>query len=423
MNDIALKIENLSKKYKLGTIGYGSFRRDLSAWLTRLRRGNKEDENIDRDKQIRSSGDFWALQNISVEVAQGERLGIIGRNGAGKSTLLKIISQITRPTSGVVKVRGRVASLLEVGTGFHPELTGRENVFLNGALLGMRRLEIQKKFDQIVDFAGVGDFIDTPVKRYSSGMYVRLGFSVAAHLETDILLVDEVLAVGDTEFQRKCVEKMQSLNRELGRTILFVSHNMGVISNMCSKGLLLDKGKLLGFGPVADQIQRYLESSATHTAFTKFIKDTAKVSIFEVAVRDREMRIRKEFSLGADFFISMKVFIPEAYVRNIIFAIQVESSDGLPICNILDSDSHPHPPLRNGDCEVLVRISDIRLYPDVYYVSFWVGDFDGSPYDKKIRAAEFTITDGGKLTSRRLPRDAGRFFFTPEWTFSHTDNS
>ena len=372
---------------------------------------------------LRTGGDFWALQNISVEVAQGERLGIIGRNGAGKSTLLKIISQITRPTSGVVKVRGRVASLLEVGTGFHPELTRQGERLSQWRPPRNETAGNPEKVRPDCRLRGVGDFIDTPVKRYSSGMYVRLGFSVAAHLETDILLVDEVLAVGDTEFQRKCVEKMQSLNRELGRTILFVSHNMGVISNMCSKGLLLDKGKLLGFGPVADQNQRYLESSATHSAFTKFIKDTAKVSIFEVAVRDREMRIRKEFSLGADFFISMKVFIPEAYVRNIIFAIQVESSDGIPICNILDSDSHPHPPLRNGECEVLIRISDIRLYPDVYYVSFWVGDFDGSPYDKKTRAAEFTITDGGKLTSRRLPRDAGRFFFTPEWTFSHTDNS
>jgi len=204
-----------------------------------------------------ASEDFWALKDISFDVRQGDQVGIIGRNGAGKSTLLKIFSRITEPTTGCVRIRGKVASLLEVGTGFHPELTGRENIYLNGAILGMGRAEIKKKFDEIVDFAEIEKFLDTPVKHYSSGMYVRLAFAVAAHLEPDILIVDEVLAVGDAQFQKKCLGKMENVGRQ-GRTVLFVSHNMGVVQQLCSKGVFIEKGEVMHIGSISDAVQSYL---------------------------------------------------------------------------------------------------------------------------------------------------------------------
>ena len=227
-----ISVEQVSKAYRLGQIGGGTLKEDFARWCAKL--SGKPDPllKIGQEHHARRMGEqFWALENVSFEVKQGEVLGIIGRNGAGKSTLLKILSQVTTPTSGRIKIKGRIASLLEVGTGFHPDLTGRENVFLNGAILGMTKAEIRKKFDEIVAFSGVEEFIDTPVKRYSSGMYVRLAFAVAAHLEPEILIVDEVLAVGDAEFQKKCLGKMQDVATG-GRTVLFVSHNMAAISRL-----------------------------------------------------------------------------------------------------------------------------------------------------------------------------------------------
>lgn len=261
-----IKAENVSKQYRLGTIGYGTLREDLRAWWARLR--GKEDPNakIGEKSRIGQHGEFWALTDINFEIKEGDRVGIIGRNGAGKSTLLKIISRITAPTTGRIGIKGRVASLLEVGTGFHPELTGRENIFMNGAILGMKRREIQKKFDEIVDFAGVKDFIDTPVKRYSSGMYVRLGFAVAAHLESEILIVDEVLAVGDAEFQKKAIGRMEALSTGEGRTVLFVSHNIKIIENLCNSCLLLFEGKILEQGQSDFVISRYLNLNSLKTA-------------------------------------------------------------------------------------------------------------------------------------------------------------
>lgn len=247
MDQSTIKVENISKLYRLGQIGTGTLSYDLKRWWYRVR--GKEDpfwklgEENRRDK---SGGDFvWALKEINFLASEGEVLGIIGRNGAGKSTLLKLLSRVTAPTTGVIRAKGRIASLLEVGTGFHPELTGRENIFLNGAILGMRRQEISRKLDEIVSFSGVERYVDTPVKRYSSGMYVRLAFAVAAHLDSEIMIVDEVLAVGDAEFQRKCLGKMGEVSRGQGRTILFVSHNMGAIKNLCTRILVLNQGKMV----------------------------------------------------------------------------------------------------------------------------------------------------------------------------------
>jgi lipopolysaccharide transport system ATP-binding protein len=258
MSDTVIKVENISKEYRLGTISHGTLYRDLQSWSAKLL--GKEDPN----SKITSAGGgvqngtFKALDDISFEVKQGDVLGVIGRNGAGKSTLLKIISQVTAPSTGVIKIKGRVASLLEVGTGFHPELTGRENVFLNGAILGMSKEEIRRKFDEIVAFSEVEKFIDTPVKRYSSGMYVRLAFAVAAHLEPEILIIDEVLAVGDAQFQKKCLGKMEEVGKE-GRTVLFVSHNMGAISRLCKTCIYLRSGQVVATGTASQVVEQYMQ--------------------------------------------------------------------------------------------------------------------------------------------------------------------
>jgi lipopolysaccharide transport system ATP-binding protein len=259
----AIKVENLSKAYQLGDFGTGTISRDLERYWARLR--GKEDpflkigETNDRTA-LGTSDVVWSLKDINFEVEQGDAVGIIGRNGAGKSTLLKILSRVTSPTTGSVKIKGRIASLLEVGTGFHPELTGRENIYLNGAILGMRKAEIKRKFDEIVAFAGVERYIDTPVKRYSSGMYVRLAFAVAAHLESEILIVDEVLAVGDAEFQKKCLGKMGDISKGEGRTVLFVSHNMGAIKKLCNTGIFLNNGLISHTGNIDTIIDKYLRA-------------------------------------------------------------------------------------------------------------------------------------------------------------------
>lgn len=255
----AISVENLTKRYDLGVIGTGTISRDLNRWWARVRKQPDPYNRIgQKDAFARAGESILALDNVSFTVQQGEVLGIIGRNGAGKSTLLKILSRVTAPTSGVVKVKGRIGSLLEVGTGFHPELTGRENVYLNGAILGMKKEEVTRKFDEIVDFSGVEKFIDTPVKRYSSGMYVRLAFAVAAHLESEILIVDEVLAVGDAEFQKKCLGKMGDVASKEGRTVLFVSHNMGAIQTLCQQGVLLRQGQISFIGSAEKSVQEYL---------------------------------------------------------------------------------------------------------------------------------------------------------------------
>ena len=257
---IAIKAENLSKAYQLGEIGTGTISRDLERWYARVR--GKEDPFLQigeaNDRAIKGTSDVvWSLKDINFEIEQGDAVGIIGRNGAGKSTLLKVLSRVTSPTTGRITGNGRIASLLEVGTGFHPELTGRENIYLNGAILGMRKKEINRKFDEIVDFAGVERYIDTPVKRYSSGMYVRLAFAVAAHLESEILIVDEVLAVGDAEFQKKCLGKMGDVSKGEGRTVLFVSHNMASVVQLCTKGVLLNQGRMEFMGDARDAITQY----------------------------------------------------------------------------------------------------------------------------------------------------------------------
>jgi lipopolysaccharide transport system ATP-binding protein len=285
MNEVILKVENVSKQYRLGTIGTGTISHDFNRWWHTIR--GKEDPYLKigetNDRSSKGESEYvWALKDINFEVKQGEVLGIIGKNGAGKSTLLKILSKVTGPTTGSIKYNGRIASLLEVGTGFHPEMTGKENVFLNGAILGMTKKEISTKLDEIIEFSGCERYIDTPVKRYSSGMKVRLAFAVAAFLEPDILIVDEVLAVGDAEFQKKAIGKMQDISNEGGRTVLFVSHNMVAVQNLCSRVIILNDGRLTFNGATDEGILEYGQSKEKKYTFTTSEQNFDKLKNIEI---------------------------------------------------------------------------------------------------------------------------------------------
>ena len=297
MSQPTISVRNVSKKYRLGTVGMTTLRDELQRRWARLR-GNHTALGVAHAKDKADlPAEFWAVRDVSFDVEQGDVVGLIGRNGAGKSTLLKILSRITEPTLGEIRIRGRVASLLEVGTGFHPELSGRENIFLNGAVLGMSRSETRRKFDEIVEFSEIGKFIDTPVKRYSSGMYVRLAFAVAAHLEPEILIVDEVLAVGDVAFQRKCLGKVKEISQGQGRTVLFVSHNMNAVENICTRGVMLRQGQLVRQGSdVRDIVRQYLAehqkiegSSAWQNEDNSFANEFLRIDRFYLADQDGEM--------------------------------------------------------------------------------------------------------------------------------------
>lgn len=273
MSEIVIKAEDISKQYRLGLVGSGTVRDDLKRWWYNVR--GKEDPFMkigdSNDRSSKGESDYvWSLRDVNFEINQGDSVGIIGRNGAGKSTLLKILSQVTQPTTGKIYTKGRIASLLEVGTGFHPEMTGRENIYLNGAILGMRKHEITRKLDEIIAFSGVERYIDTPVKRYSSGMYVRLAFAVAAHLESEILIVDEVLAVGDAEFQKKCLGKMNEVSKGEGRTVLFVSHNMAAVKSLCNKGIVLKNGQVSYQGSAHAAVANYLSGNSESLNHKKF---------------------------------------------------------------------------------------------------------------------------------------------------------
>ena len=313
MSDIAIKVENLGKLYRLGEVGTGTISHDLNRWFAKIR--GKEDPFAKvgevNDRTIKSNSDYvWALKDVSFEVKQGEVLGIIGRNGAGKSTLLKLLSKVTTPSVGEIKIKGRIASLLEVGTGFHPELTGRENIFLNGAILGMTKREIRKKFDEIVDFAGVERYVDTPVKRYSSGMYVRLAFAVAAFLEPEILIIDEVLAVGDAEFQRKCLGRMKDVSVNDNRTVLFVSHNMGAIKNLCQKTMVMKHGMIESLEDTPSAIDRYLSSDSDVDRYLSWENDErpgdSSVKLMSIMVLDKTGTFEKPLTTDDEVFVNIK---------------------------------------------------------------------------------------------------------------------
>ena len=309
-HNVILKAENISKQYRLGTVGTGSLKDDLNRWWHAIR--GKEDPYLKigeaNDRTVKGESDYvWALQDINFEIAKGEVVGIIGKNGAGKSTLLKILSRVTSPTTGSVKFGGRVASLLEVGTGFNGEMTGRENIFLNGAILGMTKKEIASKLDEIIEFSGCERYIDTPVKRYSSGMYVRLAFAVAAFLEPEILIVDEVLAVGDAEFQKKAIGKMQDISKGQGRTVLFVSHNMAAVKSLCTRGIVLEHGKVVFEGGIDKVIEKYFENGKT-SAFKTWGDNEIKPKTDFLEMKEvKVLNINDEIALNHSIYNDIKI--------------------------------------------------------------------------------------------------------------------
>lgn len=333
MNDVILKVENLSKQYRLGLVGTGSIADDLKRWWYALR--GKEDPFLKigdtNDRATKGESDYvWALKDINFEVKRGEVLGIIGKNGAGKSTLLKILSKVTGPTTGSIKFNGRIASLLEVGTGFHPEMTGRENIFLNGAILGMTKKEIAAKIDEIIAFSGCDRYIDTPVKRYSSGMTVRLAFAVAAHLEPDILIIDEVLAVGDAEFQKKAIGKMQDISSEGGRTVLFVSHNMAAVKSLCTRVIVLEHGHIAYEGSTRDTVDFYLESTSANAKdfdFSQHKNEFRNVRFTSFSLNTQKNKNVSSFLMGSS--ISFELGLDSKITNNVTIRIAIFNSDDL----------------------------------------------------------------------------------------------
>jgi lipopolysaccharide transport system ATP-binding protein len=338
-NNVAIEIDKVYKQYKLGSVGTGTLSHDLNRWWHKIR--GKEDpyekitSNNDRSDKGSTNDYVWALQDISFDIKKGEVIGIIGKNGAGKSTMLKILSKVTSPTKGNIKVNGRIASLLEVGTGFHPELSGRENVFLNGAILGLTKNEIKRKFDEIVAFSGVDKYIDTPVKRYSSGMYVRLAFGVAAHLESEILIVDEVLAVGDAEFQKKCLGKMKDVSNNEGRTVLFVSHNMPTMQNLCTSAVFMEKGKLkIEKSDTSTIIQHYLqdgfEKAKTNIADRTDRQGEGNIRITGFYITDENGNMQNEVMGGQKIIFNIKYKCKENFTANgLSVALSVTRNDAV----------------------------------------------------------------------------------------------
>ena len=331
----AIKVENLSKIYRLGEIGTGTISRDLERWV-KMNVLGKEDPFLkigeSNDRSQKGISDLvYSLQDLNFEIQQGDAVGIIGRNGAGKSTLLKILSRVTTPTTGKINIKGRVASLLEVGTGFHPELTGRDNIYLNGAILGMRKREIDRKFDEIVDFSGVERYIDTPVKRYSSGMYVRLAFAVAAHLESEILIVDEVLAVGDAEFQKKCLGKMGDISKGEGRTVLFVSHNMAAIQNLCEKVIFLRNGLIDSFNLQSEVINKYMNEGVLNLNNINFYRRSHReggADFIDILVNGKQNPKINDNVLSVEIIISANILL-----KNVLINFDLKNNHGILISN------------------------------------------------------------------------------------------
>ena len=368
---IILKAENISKQYRLGTVGTGTLRDDFKRNWAKLR--GKEDPFLKvgavNDRSQKSTEDYvWALRDINFEVKQGEVLGIIGKNGAGKSTLLKILSRVTAPTTGVIKSRGRIASLLEVGTGFHHELTGRENIYLNGAILGITRAEINTKLDEIIHFSGCERYIDTPTKRYSSGMTVRLAFAVAAHLEPEILVVDEVLAVGDAEFQKKAIGKMQDISQGEGRTVLFVSHNMASVRSLCIRGLLLENGTSIYEGDIDSTVGHYLDKNKAKTS-----KSFVSPLVFseDQIVRIKSFKILSKIQTGSEF--DYEFVLESRYSNTVELAIGFVTSQNERVYQIFSGNSCEPFNLIDGEQIIRGSIKQLPLTAGSYTLNLWAG--------------------------------------------------
>lgn len=417
---VAIKIENLSKQYRLGLVSTKTISHDLNRWW-QVNLLGKEDPYLKigeiNDRTARGNSEYvWALKDINLDVQEGEVLGIIGKNGAGKSTLLKLLSRVTSPTTGTIKARGRIASLLEVGTGFHQEMTGRENIFMNGAIMGMKKSEIKRKFDEIVDFSGVERYIDTPVKRYSSGMTVRLGFAIAAHLEPEILVVDEVLAVGDAEFQKKAIGKIEHVSKESGRTVLFVSHNLGVVKSICKTGILLNKGIQNFKSDIGTVIDKYIEESFSDVDHESIVNREDRTGTGELKIIELEILGRDAMSIQTDtpLFLKLKYISKYANFKG-KFYISINTLSNQCIF-FLDSsiiDDFNSDLRKEG--EVFIKLSkEVSLAPGRYYINI-AAFVNGSIADYIKQAIIFTVDEGSFFYNGKNPNGKSLCFIKQQW--------
>ncbi len=410
MGRVILQAESISKMYRLGLVSTKTLSHDVNRWWHTVR--GKEDPYLKigetNDRTTKGSSDYvWALKDINFQIQAGDTVGIIGRNGAGKSTLLKILSRVTKPTTGEIKIKGRVASLLEVGTGFHPELTGRENIFLNGAILGMRKKEIQSKLDQIIDFSGVERYIDTPVKRYSSGMYVRLAFAVAAHLESEILIVDEVLAVGDAEFQKKCLGKMGEVTGKEGRTVLFVSHNMAAVQSLCNKSILMQYGQILHYDQTAAVIKTYLNSgikegenliadlSSAHRSAGKY------KAIKKAWVENGKGEIVSRIMMGNALTIKFEFEFPDT-LSNILVGFGIENDMGTRVTSLNNeiSGDGAFTAIKSGVASL--NFPTPNFIEGTYFISLSIVSNQNEWIDYIEQAIQFTVEEADVYGSGKL---------------------
>ncbi len=393
MDEIAIKIDHVSKEYRLGAIGGGTLRGDLQSWMARLKGQEDPNSKIGSDAAAHMGERFLALDDVSFEVKKGEALGIIGHNGAGKSTLLKLLSRVTAPTKGTISYNGRIASMLEVGTGFHPELTGRENVYMNGAILGMTKAEISKKFDQIVEFAEMEKFIDTPVKRYSSGMYVKLAFAVAAHLDSEIMVMDEVLAVGDMKFQQKCLGKMGDAANSEGRTVLYVSHNMNTIRQLCTRCIVLDHGKLIFDGDVEKAIEVYEQTAEYELQQIVDLNHKKHTGVlFEPIIKMIELRFNKAraiYDAGDEMKLEIRVNVFQP-CRNVMLRLVLNAVDNTPVAMATTIV-----PFSADEGNICVRMQLLGLAPGKYKIKpalYLINDYGAEQHlDVIVDAAVFMV--------------------------------
>lgn len=404
MPHVVIKLENVSKQYRLGTVGTGTLSHDLNRFFARVTGREDPTAKVGVSNRLDTvDGKYvWALQNINLEICDGEVLGIVGKNGAGKSTLLKLMSRVTAPTVGNIKIKGRIASLLEVGTGFHPELTGRENIYLNGAILGMTKKEINSKFDEIVEFSGVKKYVNTPVKRYSSGMYVRLAFAVAAHLEPEILIVDEVLAVGDAEFQKKAIGKMQAVSQS-GRTVLFVSHNLTAVEQLCTKGILMQNGMLKMEGKVHDITSAYKQMSVDENELRR--SGTRLIEFKEYSMTNLEDKPIDELFLGENFKVKATARANEAIdFCDMTLDIRNDANEFIGHVTNADDRFEIRRIAKGDSMTVEVMVKNMCFAPATYYISLWLGNSYGT-YDYIENCIRFTIKQGDRFINRPYPFD------------------
>jgi lipopolysaccharide transport system ATP-binding protein len=415
MSDIAIQAQNIGKLYRLGDIGTGTLSHDLNRWVAKVR--GKEDPYAIigevNDRTVKGESDYvWALQDVNFEIKRGEAVGIIGRNGAGKSTLLKILSKVTQPTTGEIKINGRIASLLEVGTGFHPELSGRDNIFLNGAILGMTKKEIKRKFDEIVAFSGVERYIDTPVKRYSSGMYVRLAFAVAAHLESEILIIDEVLSVGDAEFQRKCLGKMNDVQKE-GRTVLYVSHQMGTIAQLCNKAFLMQHGKIIKQDHPNRVIDFYLRTGKSSHDGYKAADTNKAMAIAEVFTQSDDGEKTISFTHLQKIIVVIKIYVNK-WIKDAELRLVVRDMNGKAIFSsdiALEEKSAGD----SNQLEAVAEIPEHFLRPGSFSFTFATFVHNQFIIDLLEDVHAIDIVDGGSKNAASEGLDYGYIFFDPKW--------